>query len=99
MYFDAIWRNQFLRLEKKAAKADETVDSDWRRSPFRKITTTDLLDNSDLEKFILIKPLILAEGKKSLSAIVGVTTYFSFDPIFKVPDIDRDVLLRYPLIE
>jgi len=48
-------------LEKKAAKADETVDSDWRRSPFRKITTTDLLDNSDLEKFILIKPLILAE--------------------------------------
>jgi len=50
-----------FRLEKKAAKADETVDSDWRRSPFRKITTTDLLDNSDLEKFILIKPLILAE--------------------------------------
>jgi len=48
-------------LEKKAAKADETVDNDWRRSPFRKITTTDLLDNSDLEKFILIKPLILAE--------------------------------------
>jgi len=48
-------------LEKKAAKADEDVDSDWRRSPFRKITTSDLLNNSDLEKFILIKPLILAE--------------------------------------
>ena len=57
--------DRIFRLEKKAAKADETVDNDWRRSPFRKITTTDLLDNSDLEKFILIKPLILAEGKTS----------------------------------
>ena len=69
MAFDRIFR-----LEKKAAKADETVDNDWRRSPFRKITTTDLLDNSDLEKFILIKPLILAEGKITPPTIFGNAT-------------------------